>query len=124
MKVIVGSIVLLILSACAAQNQGMEEKPMSAMRISEISSSSGEVAMAVEVQTPNPCWKFSRYTVDKRDGNYLVTVYAQKDPEEICAQIIGSFVTNVKIENVDAGECDIKVWCNEVEHIDTTVVVK
>ena len=110
--------------ACAGNNSGLEERPMSARQINRIVAESGAVAMTVEVQTPNPCWKFSRYTVDERDGNYLVTVYAEKDPEEICAQMLGSFVTEVKIPDLKAGECEIRVWCNQTEHLDTTVVVQ
>lgn len=119
----------LLLEECAEEKRKAVEsgqaieKPMSAKQINSVTAQSGAVNMTVKVETPNPCWQFSRYEISQENGKYLVTVYGIKEKDVTCIQMIGSFDTEIAIPDLTAGDCTISLWCNEETSLDTTLTI-
>ena len=99
------------------------EKPMSARQFSTINTESGAAKMTVKVETPNPCWQFSRYEISEENGKYLVTVYGIIEKDVTCIQMIGSFDAEITLSNLTAGDCTVSLWCNEETRLDTTLTI-
>ncbi len=107
----------------AVESGAAIEKPMSVKRINAVTTQSGAVNMTVKVETPNPCWQFSRYEVSEENGKYLVTVYGIIEKDVTCIQMIGSFDAEIALSELTAGDCTVSLWCNEETRLDTTLAI-
>ena len=111
-------------AAQAADDSEFIEKPMHTTRIDSIITTDSLVTFNVKVQTPNPCWKFARYEIEKKNDEVFVTVIARKKKDEICIQMIGSFETKVPVEVSGSGEYTYRFWCQNSTTLDTVITVQ
>lgn len=107
-----------------AEDPDFIEKPMHTTKIESITKTDSLVTFNVNVQTPNPCWKFARYEVEKKDGEIFVTVIARKKKDEMCIQIIGSLAAEIPVAIDQPGEYACRFWCQNSATLDTTITVQ
>lgn len=101
------------------------EKPLRVTRIEAVEVGDRQALFKVKVQTPDLCWKFSRYEVDWQNGEVLITVYGKRDRHEICAQMIGSFETEIPVKARQSGEMGCRFWSGENEApLDTAIIIR
>ncbi len=101
------------------------EKPLRVIRVEAVEVGDREARFRVKVETPDLCWKYSRHEVAWQNGETLITIYGKRDPQEICAQMIGSFETEVPVKARQSGELDCRFWTGENEApLDTTILIR
>lgn len=96
-KILLGMVSMFLMLWASCETRYIE-RPMPTLSIDSIVTEQAQVNFYVKVETPNPCWEFSRYTVDSQDGEVLIKVFARLDKEAVCAQVIGSFIAKVSVE--------------------------
>ena len=99
----------------------MKVGPLRAIAIDSVGISSLHAEFKIMTQTPDPCWKFSHYDVKEHDGKKMVVIYGQRDPSEMCIQMVGTLEVKVVLEVAEAGEYQCQFWCGEAETLDKVV---
>ncbi len=83
------------------------------------------IAFQMECQTPDPCFEFHRLEIKHSEFDVYVKVYAKRDPEIICIQILGSIKASGEFEPPQAGTYRFHFWQETLsKYLDKTVAVK
>ncbi len=136
---IVISLLAMLLAACsnhekpalkdqaksleAETNSRFIEKPLQALRVDSVQVKDGNAQFSVKLQTPDLCWKYSRYEVKKDGKQMLITIFGKRDREEICAQMIGTLTAKIDMNFAESGSYQCKFWSGESEPIETTISI-
>lgn len=99
------------------------EKPLQALRVDSVQVKDGNAQFTVKLQTPDVCWKYSRYEMKKDGEQLLITIFGKRDREEICAQMIGTLTTKIDVNFAESGSYKCKFWSGESTPVETTVSV-
>jgi hypothetical protein len=113
--------VMEIAAAQAADSAEFIEKPMHTTRIDSIITSDSLVTFNLQVQTPDPCWKFARFEIQKKARETFVTVIARRKKDDVCIQIIGSMDVSIPVEISRPGKYTCRFWRQNAATLDTTI---
>ena len=110
-------------SESKAAPSNMIIKKLQVIEIDSVGVSSNSAAFKVTVQTPDMCWKFSHFEVEKTDTGRLITVFGKRDPGDMCAQMISSFDANITVDVPEGGTYECKFWCGDSEMMSKSVEI-
>jgi hypothetical protein len=121
--VVVALVIVILIARVGAGNNDESDidhqVPDGERQIEEINIESFEVHLAesfpvqvfveVEGYLPDPCWEPQEPTIE-RDGNrFIVTILAERDPEEMCPQVIEEYSETVPLGNAEPGSYAVEV---------------
>jgi hypothetical protein len=68
-----------------------------------------QVFIAVEGHLPDPCWESQEPVVEREGDRFVVTIMAERDPDEMCAQVIEDYSESIGLGDVEPGSYAVEV---------------
>ncbi|RMI02048.1 MAG: hypothetical protein D6681_10625 [Calditrichaeota bacterium] len=112
----------LFLNLDRCQDQYIE-RPLTTIAIDSVAISENQCLLRVKAQTPDACWKFARFEVDRKDGEVLIRIIGRREKEALCAQVIGTVEAEVPVEIPHPGKYRFRFMDATEVALDTTVVI-
>jgi hypothetical protein len=68
-----------------------------------------QVFVDVEGYLPDPCWEPQEPVIERDENRFVVTILAERDPEEMCPQLIEDYSETIALGNADPGSYTIEI---------------
>lgn len=68
-----------------------------------------QVFIDVTGTMPDPCWEAQEPAINQNGPRFEVEIMAERDPDEMCTQVIEDYQTNISLGSPEPGEYVVEV---------------
>jgi hypothetical protein len=68
-----------------------------------------QVFVRVTGYLPDPCWEAQTPTISQDGNRFEIEIYAERDPDEVCAQVIQDYEETIPLGTMDPGNYVVSV---------------
>lgn len=115
---------MLLMTDCSGNkslpggNGDFIEQKVSVRQVKSIERQGQQLAIDLNVEVPNPCWTFSRYEINETAEGAEIVIFAKKEKDAVCIQMVGAFDTQVSCP-IEGDQHRLRFWQGESTTLDT-----
>jgi inhibitor of cysteine peptidase len=68
-----------------------------------------QIFVVVSGYVPDPCWEVQEPVIEQSDQRFEIEIVAERDPDEMCAQVIEPYEESIGLGTVEPGDYVVSV---------------